>query len=204
MMANTLHRDPYWFDRILEEITYKFDPEDPRHPAGARVVSAGHDVAVHVEIPDTLVRLNARQRRPAWYDRTTTVINVVEALAVDDLDELRPDHPDEIDQGLANLELPPTDGWCTHAQWPAKNIRAAIDETRDLLAATLDHVDAAADGLDYGTNRAAIDGAINDALHGVLQGPAAYVRVDSRLQRPVPRCARERTADPRPWAMADA
>ena len=30
-MANTLRRDPYWFDRILEEITYKFDPEDPRH-----------------------------------------------------------------------------------------------------------------------------------------------------------------------------
>ena len=41
-MANTLRRDPYWFDRILEEITYKFDPEDPRHPAGL-AVAAGRE-----------------------------------------------------------------------------------------------------------------------------------------------------------------
>ncbi len=181
VMANTLRRDPYWFDRILEEITYKFDLEDPHHPVGARVVAAGHDVAVHVVIPDTVVRLNARQRRPAWYDRTTTVINVVEALAVDDLDELLPDHPDELDEELVNLELPPMDGWRTHAQWPAENITAAFAETRCLLAATRDHVDAAADGLDYDTNRAAIDGAITDALHRVLQAPAAYVRVDCGL-----------------------
>jgi hypothetical protein len=181
VLANTLRRDPYWFDRILEEITYKFDPEDPRRPAGARIVAVGHDMWVHVVIPDTLVRLHARQRHPAWYDRTTTVINVVEALAVDDLNELRPDHSDEIDHELANLELPPIDGWRTHAPWPATNVAAASDETRDLLAAALDHVDSAADGLDYGTNRAAIDGAVTDALRGVLQAPAAYVRADCGL-----------------------
>ena len=55
------------------------------------------------------------------------MINVVEALAVDDIDEMRPDHPDEIDHELANLELPPIDGWRTHVQWPAKNVAAAID-----------------------------------------------------------------------------
>ena len=58
------------------------------------------------------------------------MINVVDALAVDDIDEMRPDHPDEIDHEARDLELPPIDGWRTHAEWPAKNVAAAIDETR--------------------------------------------------------------------------
>ena len=124
-----LRRDPYWFDRILEDITATLDPEYPYHLAGARVVVTGTDVAVYVTIPDTVVRFNARQRRPAHYDRTTTVINVVEALAVDDLDQLSPDPPGDIDRELAELDLPPIAGWRVHPEWPQEMIDDAIGKT---------------------------------------------------------------------------
>jgi hypothetical protein len=178
MMSNRLRRDPYWFDRILEHITATLDPEYPYHLAGARVVVTGTDVAVYVTIPDTLVRFNARQRWPAHYDRTTTVINVVEALADDDLDQLKPDPPGDIDRELAELDLPPIVGWRVHPEWPEEMIDDAIGGTCRIVADTLHDVDAVANGLDYSSHRDAIDGATNDVLHGALQRPVAFVGVD--------------------------
>ena len=178
-MSNRLRRDPYWFDRILEDITATLDPEYPYHLAGARVVVTGTDVAVYVTIPDTVVRFNARQRRPAHYDRTTTVINVVEALAVDDLDQLSPDPPGDIDRELAELDLPPIAGWRVHPEWPEEMVDAAIGETCQLVAGVLHDVDVTANGLEYSSHRDAIDGATNDVLDNALQAPAAFIGVDN-------------------------
>jgi hypothetical protein len=140
---------------------------------------------VYVTIPDTLVRFNARQRRPAHYDRTTTVINVVEALAGDDLDHLKPDPPDDIDPELAALELPPIEGWRVHPEWPKEMIDAAIDEMRVPVANAIHDVDAVANGLDYNSHRDAIDGATNDLLHSGLEAPVAFIGVnDGRLLVP--------------------
>ena len=149
-MSNTLRRDPYWFNRILEDITATLDPEDPYHLVGAHVVVTGTDVAVYVTIPDTLVRFNARQRRPAHYDRTTTVINVVEGLAVDDLDQLSPDPPGDIDRELAEFGTPrrSRDGECTRSgqrRWSTPPSARCAES----VAGVLHDVDVAASGLEY-------------------------------------------------------
>ena len=206
-----LRRDPYWFDRILEDITATLDPEYPYHLAGARVVVTGTDVAVYVTIPDTVVRFNARQRRPAHYDRTTTVINVVEALAVDDLDQLSPDPPGDIDRELAELDLPPIAGWRVHPEWPEEMIDAAIGKTCQLVAGVLHDVDVAASGLEYSSHRDAIDGATNDVLHNAPQGARCVHRrrqrtvagaSPARVQRPTARTSRNGMAHARPRTMA--
>jgi hypothetical protein len=180
-MANTLRRDPYWFDRVLENITATFDLENPDHVIGARVVVTGTDVAVYVVIPDTVVRFKARQRRADSYDRTTSLINVVEALAADDLDQMGPVCPDEIDPELAQLDLPPTHGWCTHPPWPGEMIDAAMNEMVRLIMRTLDDVNRLADGLDEHAHGDAIDGAFDDRFGIALQAPASYIRGDRGL-----------------------
>jgi hypothetical protein len=83
-MGNRVSRSRCWFDRVLKHITAVFDSQHSGI-VGARIVATGIDVAVYVTIPDTVVRLKARQRRPSSCDRTTSVIHLLDALAVDDL-----------------------------------------------------------------------------------------------------------------------
>lgn len=184
LAGNAVFRNRCRLDRVLEQIVAVFDS---RHCGivGARVVTDGTEVAVYVMIPDAVVRFRARQRRAAAYDRMTSVLNLIDALAVDDLDRLEPLPGEFVCRELAEMALPPFTGWRTQLEWPSELIDAAIADTWRLVGDVVGDVEALADGCDDPRREEAIGVLVDEVLHVALQKPAADFGVeDGRLVVP--------------------
>jgi hypothetical protein len=125
------------FDRVLERILCRHDPDDHLDLHYCRLVADGPTIDVYVTVLAGLVRVRASLTYDEWFDQTTALADVLGALAGDrGLTRVaaRPvpgARPDEL-----AFPLPPQGDWRTPRTWPEHVVDGAIAQTRAIVDAS--------------------------------------------------------------------